>query len=89
MTVSLGKWLTIKVSFGVALLVVTSSMAAQQGSKIPRLGYLTPSTSPTSYFEHFQQGLRELGYIEGKTLSLNDGLMKESWIVTLHWRQNS
>jgi putative ABC transport system substrate-binding protein len=41
---------------------------AQQRSKIARLGYLTPSSSPTSYFESFQQGLRELGYIAGKNI---------------------
>src|SRR5262245_13912071 len=38
--------------------------------KIPRIGYLTGATLPsvTANTEAFQQGLRELGYVEGKTL---------------------
>jgi putative ABC transport system substrate-binding protein len=46
---------------------------AQQPTKIPRIGYLalrnkpSPAT-PDPGVEAFQQGLRELGYVEGKTL---------------------
>jgi putative ABC transport system substrate-binding protein len=46
---------------------------AQQPTKIPRIGYLalrskpSPAT-PDPGAEAFQQGLRELGYVEGKTL---------------------
>jgi putative ABC transport system substrate-binding protein len=43
---------------------------AQQPAKIPRIGYLSP-TSPSvspSRIEAFRQGLRELGYIEGKNI---------------------
>ena len=47
--------------------------AAQQSGKIPRIGFLsglnTPSsTSSGANIEAFRQGLRELGYIEGKTI---------------------
>jgi putative tryptophan/tyrosine transport system substrate-binding protein len=41
---------------------------AQQPTKIPRIGYLgfgSPSTIPAR-IEAFRQGLRELGYVEGK-----------------------
>src|SRR5882724_8905246 len=44
--------------------------AAQQPKKVPRLGYLS-STSPSagsSRIEAFRQGLRELGYVEGKNI---------------------
>jgi ABC transporter substrate binding protein len=52
---------------------------AQQPKNIPRIGYLTPSISANrSLFEAFQQGLRELGYVEGKNMSLNGELMKEN-----------
>jgi putative ABC transport system substrate-binding protein len=43
---------------------------AQQPGKIPRIGYLTgvsPSTNSARH-ETFRQGLRELGYVEGKNI---------------------
>src|SRR5258706_927250 len=43
---------------------------AQQPNKIPRLGYLaasTPSANSTRV-DAFRQGLRELGYVEGKNI---------------------
>src|SRR5438552_915761 len=43
---------------------------AQQPAKVPRIGYLS-SVSPSagsSRIEAFRQGLRELGYVEGKNL---------------------
>ena len=52
------------------LLFTVSSAEAQQPTKIPRIGYLGGS-SPSSYparIEAFRQGLRELGYIEGKNI---------------------
>jgi ABC-type uncharacterized transport system substrate-binding protein len=54
-----------------ALLVAFSASAqAQQPTKIPRIGYLSatsPSANPAR-IEAFRQGLRELGYVEGKNL---------------------
>ena len=43
---------------------------AQQGTNIPRLGYLTapPFSAITAEHEAFRQGLRELGYVEGKNI---------------------
>ena len=43
---------------------------AQQPAKVPRIGYLVanfPSTNPARN-EAFRQGLRELGYVEGKSI---------------------
>jgi len=40
---------------------------AQQPAKIPRIGYLG-STSVSARTEAFRQGLRELGYVEGKNI---------------------
>ena len=43
---------------------------AQQPTKIPRIGYLT-TVSPSAIsarIEAFRQGLRELGYVEGKNI---------------------
>ena len=44
-------------------------IAAQEPGKIPRIGYLTNTPFSASEFqEAFRQGLRELGYIEGKNI---------------------
>jgi putative tryptophan/tyrosine transport system substrate-binding protein len=43
---------------------------AQQATKIPQIGYLEggPRSAHTSRMEAFRQGLRELGYEEGKNI---------------------
>jgi putative ABC transport system substrate-binding protein len=52
-----------------ALLPAVFSVAAQQPKKIAKIGVLFPSNpaAATHLLEAFKQGLRELGYIEGKT----------------------
>ena len=53
------------------LFVVYSSARAQQPKKVPRIGYVTGSggaNNPGPYIEAFQQGLRDLGYIERKNI---------------------
>jgi ABC-type uncharacterized transport system substrate-binding protein len=54
----------------VVLLAVAVIAEAQQPKKVPRIGYLSatsPSVNPTR-IEGFRQGLRELGYVEGKNI---------------------
>ena len=54
----------------VVLLALGVIAEAQQTGKVPRIGYLSPtspSVSPTR-IEAFRQGLRELGYVEGKNI---------------------
>jgi putative tryptophan/tyrosine transport system substrate-binding protein len=41
---------------------------AQQAGKVPRIGYLTASSPSAPSTEAFRRGLRELGYVEGKTI---------------------
>ena len=45
---------------------------AQQATKIPQIGYLEggPVSAHTSRMEAFRQGLRELGYEEGKNIGI-------------------
>ena len=54
----------------IAVVVVGAIAQAQQSTKIPRIGYLN-AVSPSSVsdrIEAFRQGLRELGYVEGKNI---------------------
>ena len=52
------------------LLAVGVTAQAQQPKKVPRIGYLSGSSPSTSANrrEAFQQGLHELGYVEGKNI---------------------
>jgi putative ABC transport system substrate-binding protein len=56
------------------LALIASSALAQQQGRIWRLGFLSANRRPASIASHrfagFVQGLRELGYVEGKNLSI-------------------
>ena len=46
---------------------------AQQAGKLPVIGYLSPGSSavgPLARHDAFQDGLRELGYVEGKNIAI-------------------
>jgi putative ABC transport system substrate-binding protein len=50
---------------------------AQQPAKIPRVGILSPAASETAAtLTAFREGIRDLGYIEGKTIALDFRLSK-------------
>jgi putative ABC transport system substrate-binding protein len=59
------------------LLAVRLSPAAQQSIRTPRIGYLALSSNADSGVEAFEEGLRELGYIQGKTI-----------IIEYRWAEN-
>jgi putative ABC transport system substrate-binding protein len=45
---------------------------AQQPGKVPRVGILTPAeNAETPIFDAFRKGLRDLGYVDGKTIVLD------------------
>jgi putative ABC transport system substrate-binding protein len=53
------------------LLAPCSAVEAQQPGKVPRIGYVSGSgdaKTPGPLVEGFRQGLRDLGYIEGKNI---------------------
>src|SRR5438309_9975023 len=52
------------------LFALCFTVEAQQTTKVPRIGYLTGATpvGQAARVEAFRQGLRELGYIEGKNI---------------------
>jgi ABC-type uncharacterized transport system substrate-binding protein len=64
------KIVTLSVIFALGLVLARVSSEAQQPTKVPRIGYLAgPSLSSLApRIEAFQQGLRELGYVEGKNI---------------------
>jgi len=67
---SLTKAALASILFAGALLAVAVTVDAQQTKKIPRIGYLgvNPRSVNLARIEAFQQGLRELGYSEGKNI---------------------
>jgi putative tryptophan/tyrosine transport system substrate-binding protein len=63
-------WFSILVAAALHTFAVITE--AQQPTKVPRIGYLSatsPSVNPTR-IEAFRQGLRELGYVEGKNIAI-------------------
>ncbi len=63
-----------KVVVSIVLILALASFCpveAQQTTKaMPRIGFVSSSTSDPPMFDAFQQGLRDLGYAEGKNISL-------------------
>jgi putative tryptophan/tyrosine transport system substrate-binding protein len=60
---------------GVVVMFVTLTAcgelaAAQQPAKNPRIGFLFVGSKDQPHLESFHQGLRELGYVEGKNISI-------------------
>jgi putative ABC transport system substrate-binding protein len=51
-----------------ALLSIARFVWAQQGAKVARVGFLSGGRHDGGRFEPFRQGLRDLGYIEGKNI---------------------
>src|SRR2546426_3858666 len=63
------------IALGALLLALSVRVDAQQPAKVPRIGFLSrdlhpaDSRAPSPYnLEALRQGLRELGYIEGKNI---------------------
>jgi len=52
------------------LFVLCGSVAAQQSTKVPHIGFPldAPASTATGRIEAFRQGLRDLGYVEGKNI---------------------
>jgi len=62
----------IGLTLGAMLFALCLSAEAQQAAKVPRIGVLAAPTASvfSSRIEVFRQGLRDLGYLEGKKISL-------------------
>jgi putative ABC transport system substrate-binding protein len=59
-------------TLALGILTTPPPVQAQQPAKVPRIGVLSPfSPSVTAlWYEAFRQGLRDLGWVEGKTISI-------------------
>jgi ABC-type uncharacterized transport system substrate-binding protein len=58
---------------GAVLLTLGFPAEAQQAKKVPVIGFLVgsfPSTARETYVEPIRQGLRDLGYVEGKNIAI-------------------
>ena len=52
----------------IPIVVAVIADAQQQAKKIPRIGILRTGSAPDPFVEAFRQGLRDLGYVEGKSV---------------------
>jgi putative ABC transport system substrate-binding protein len=61
------------------LFALCSSAEAQQPAKVPRIGFQldAPASVMTARIDAFRQGLRELGYVEGKNIVIESRLFTE------------
>src|SRR6516225_5929125 len=65
------------VTLALGLILAPLAAAAQQATKVHRVGLLTEAggnlpSGPDPLFEAFRQGLRDLGYVEGQNLVIED-----------------
>jgi len=58
----------ICLALGAVLLALSFPAEAQQSKKVPRIGYLVSRQALEPRDEAFRQGLRDLGYVEGKNI---------------------
>ena len=67
--VTLSAMLSALCFFGAMLFALSFPAQAQQAGMMPRIGYLNNKTGPNARDEAFLQGLRDLGWIEGKNIA--------------------
>jgi putative ABC transport system substrate-binding protein len=60
--------LLIGVARGTMLFALCFAAWAQQPRRVPRIGYLSPLSGPSRTLEVFKEGLRELGWVDGKQI---------------------
>jgi putative ABC transport system substrate-binding protein len=58
------------VILALSLILAPLAAEAQPAGKIARIGILRAGSPPDPYVEAFRQGLRELGYVEGRNISI-------------------
>jgi len=71
------------------LLAKSAAARAQQAGRVHRIGFLSLQSGLTSTTEAFHQGLRELGYVEGRNLIIEYRWAARRKNVCRSWRRNS
>lgn len=64
---------------GIVLLAATSAPFAQTPAKVWRIGYLSQGAGENNHTRAFVEGMRALGYIEGRNLSIEYRFSGEQW----------
>jgi putative ABC transport system substrate-binding protein len=66
--------LVLLVTLALGLLVAPRASHAQQPGQMPRIGFVEPGAAAVNghFLAAFRQGLRELGYVEGQNLVIED-----------------
>jgi putative tryptophan/tyrosine transport system substrate-binding protein len=68
--------MALLITLTLAILVAPLAAEAQQATNVHRVGRLlaagSPAAGPDPSFEAFRQGLRELGYVEGQNVVIED-----------------
>ena len=64
--------LVLMVILTLVLLAAPLAVEAQQAGKVPRIGYLTQRSGAGTREEAFRQGLRDLGYVPGKDIVIEE-----------------
>jgi putative ABC transport system substrate-binding protein len=54
----------------IIVLATVSQADAQQTGKVYRIGFVRTAAPPESYVEAFRQGLKDLGYVEGRNITI-------------------
>src|SRR5207249_3793221 len=65
-----GSLVVFAIAIALSLLAAPRAAEAQQAGKVYRIGYLSIASGPSPRTEALRQGLRELGYIEGKNITI-------------------
>ena len=74
----------LMVTLVLGLLAVPLLADAQQAEKMYRIGFLSQHAGPSAGYEAFLQGLHDLGWIEGKNITIEyRWAAGESQIVSL------
>lgn len=82
---------TLLVTLGSSAFAVSNSFAQQHFRKSPRIGWLVPTTQAEwdGLLEEYRRGMRELGYIEGRTVETEylyaDGHFDRLPILQRNW----
>ncbi len=58
------------ISLALGLVLIPLPTGAQQASKVPRIGFVRAEAPHNPFVEAFRQGLRDLGYVEGKNITI-------------------